>query len=197
MTNAKKNSALRKKLEKLNIAELFDRLAKLSPKMAASINQSDKNNKRRLIRYLEIIQQDKNFKSQTNKRKYQTLIIGLDCPAKILKRRIAQRLIKRLKEQNLIGEVESLLQKGLSWKKLEDFGLEYKYISLYLQKKLSYQEMVEKLNLATNQFARRQMSWFRRWQRQGAKIHWCSDYEEVERLVEKFLRGIFIKKEPG
>ena len=56
--------------------------------------------------------------------------------------------------------------------KLEDFGLEYKFISQYLQDKLEYDEMVEKLNIAIRQFAKRQMTWFRRWEKQGKKIDW-------------------------
>jgi tRNA dimethylallyltransferase len=187
LAGVKKNLTLRKKLEKLNVDELFKRLAGRSLKMAAGLNQSDRNNKRRLVRYLEILEQDKNFKSQAGKKKYQTLIIGLICSPAELKRRIVKRLMTRLKEHNLIGEVEGLHQQGLSWKKLESFGLEYKYISLYLEDKLDYKTMVEQLLLASQQFARRQMSWFRRWQRQGAKINWLKDNEKIKELVKRFV----------
>lgn len=186
LSEAKKDLALRKKMEKLSAVELFLKLKKLAPKMAAKLNQSDKNNKRRLIRYLEILAQDKNFKSRNGKRKYQTLLIGVKFSKDILKQRIFKRLLERFKEQNMIGEVENLHSQGLSWKKLESFGLEYKFIAWYLQKKLSYEEMVERLNMAIYQFAKRQMSWFRRWERQGKKIYWITKEKQAEKLVKNF-----------
>jgi len=187
LSEAKKDLALRKKLEKLSAAELFNKLKKLVPKMAVKLNQSDKNNKRRLIRYLEIVGQDHNFKSRAGKRKYNALIIGVNFSRDILKQRIFKRLLERLKEQNMIGEVERLHEQGLSWKRLEDFGLEYKFVSLYLEGELQYEEMVEKLNLAIYQFAKRQMTWFKRWEKQGAKINWLKDFKKIEKLTKEFL----------
>ena len=188
LSNIKTDLNLRKKLEKLNAPELFEELKRLAPKMAAKLNQSDKNNKRRLIRYLEILKQDKDFKSQTGKKKYKALIIGVKISREILKQRIFKRLLARLKEQNMIGEVETLRGRGLSWKKLEDFGLEYKFIAMYLQKKLNYEEMVQKLNIAINQFSKRQLTWFKRWEKMGAEMHWLHNEEKIEKLVAKFLR---------
>ena len=187
LSDAKKDLALRKKLEKLNAGELFKKLEKLSPNLAVKLNQSDKNNKRRLIRYLEILEQDKNFKSRKGQKKYEALLIGLSYSGEILKQRIFKRLMDRLKEQNMIGEVENLRAKGLSWKRLEEFGLEYKFISLYLQGKLQYEEMVEKLNLAIFQFAKRQLTWFKRWEKQGANINWVKDNKKIEKLVKDYL----------
>ena len=166
---------------------LFNNFKKLAPKMAAKLNQSDKNNQRRLIRYLEIVGQDQNFKSRAGKRKYDAIIIGINYSRDILKQRIFKRLLERLKEQNMIGEVENLHKRGLSWKKLEEFGLEYKFIALYLQGKLQYEEMAEKLNIAIYQFAKRQLTWFKRWEKQGAKINWLKDSKKIEKLVRGFL----------
>ena len=188
LSNVKSDLALRKKLEKLGAQELFKRLEKLSPKLAAKLNQSDKNNKRRLIRYLEILGQDENFKSRAGQRKYDALIIGTNYSRDILKQRIFKRLLERLKEQKMIGEVERLHKRGLSWEKLEEFGLEYKYIALYLQGELKYDEMVEKLNQAIYQFAKRQMTWFKRWEKQGAKINWVRDGKKIKKLVREFLK---------
>lgn len=188
LANAQKDCFLRQELAKHGAGELFEKLKKIAPKMAAKLNQSDKNNKRRLVRYLEILEQDKDFKSQTGKKKYDALLIGVKCSREILKQRIAQRLIKRLKEQNLIGEVASLRGQGLSWKRLESFGLEYKFISFYLQKKISYEEMVEKLNIAINQFSKRQLTWFNRWEKQGARINWLKDGGGAAVLVRKFIK---------
>lgn len=188
LSDSKKDLDLRKKAEKLSANELFSKLSKLAPKMAARLNNSDKNNKRRLVRYLEIVGQDEDFKNQTGHKKYDALIIGLEVAREILKERIAKRLIDRLKKQNLIGEVETLRKRGLSWKRLEGFGLEYKFISLYLQKELSYEEMIEKLNIALNQFSKRQMTWFKRWAKQGAKINWLEDDEKIKKLVKNFIK---------
>jgi len=188
LSSIKKDLDLREKAETASADELFGRLKNLAPKVAARLNQSDKNNKRRLVRYLEILEQDKNFKTKTGRKLYDALIIGLETPREILKERIAKRLIYRLKEQNLIGEVEGLHNRGLSWKRLEAFGLEYKFVSLYLQKQLSYEEMVEKLTIALNQFSKRQLTWFKRWEKQGAKINWLDDEEKIRKLVEKFLK---------
>src|SRR3989339_182461 len=170
LADAKRDLALRKKAEELNAKELFSKLDKLAPKMAARLNNSDRNNPRRLVRYLEILGQDKDFKSQTGRGKYEALIIGIDCPREVLKKRITARLVERLEQQKMIEEVRKLRAGGLGWKRLEDFGLEYKFISLYLRKKLSYDEMVEKLDIAICQFSKRQLTWFKRWEKQGAKI---------------------------
>ena len=188
LSEVKKDLVARKKLEKLSVETLFNNLKKLAPKMAAKLNQSDKKNKRRLIRYLEILEQDKNFKSRRGKMKYDALIIGVKFNKDILKQRIFKRLIERFKEQNMIGEVENLHAQGLSWKRLEEFGLEYKYISLYLRGELKYEEMVEKLNLAIFQFAKRQFTWFNRWEKQGVKINWLKGGKKIEKLVVNFLK---------
>jgi len=188
LSDIKSDLVLRKKLDKLNALELFKKLEELAPKMAAKLNQSDKNNKRRLIRYLEILGQDKNFKSRIGKKKYQALLIGVNISREVLQQRILKRLIDRLKDQDMVGEIKKLRNGGLSWKKLEEFGLEYRFIALYLQNKLQYDEMIEKLNLAIYQFAKRQLTWFKRWEKQGAKINWLKDNKKIEKLVKTFLK---------
>lgn len=188
LSDIKSDLVLRKKLDKLNALELFKKLEELAPKMAAKLNQSDKNNKRRLIRYLEILGQDKNFKSRIGKKKYQALLIGVNISREVLQQRILKRLIDRLKDQDMVGEIKKLRKGGLSWKKLEEFGLEYRFIALYLQNKLQYDEMIEKLNLAIYQFAKRQLTWFKRWEKQGAKINWLKDNKKIEKLVKTFLK---------
>lgn len=188
LADVKKDWAKRRSLEKSTADELFNKLKKLSPKMAAKLNQSDKNNKRRLIRYLEILVQDENFRNRRGPKKYETLIIGLRFGEHILRQRIFKRLLERLKEQNMTGEVENLHKQGLSWKKLESFGLEYKFIALYLQGRMEYDELIEKLNIAIYQFAKRQLTWFKRWEKQGAEIYWVGGIKEIEKLVRDFLK---------
>ncbi|MFH1233911.1 MAG: tRNA (adenosine(37)-N6)-dimethylallyltransferase MiaA [Patescibacteria group bacterium] len=194
LSYGKPDLILRKKLEKLTINQLFAKIKKLSLKMVTKINNSDKKNKCRLIRYAEILLSDKAqpplppLSGWGNKEKYKALIIGLTCSRQELKKRIYKRIINRLEKEKMINEVKRLHKQGLSWKKMEAFGLEYKFISLYLQNKLTYEEMVEKLNIASSQFANRQMSWFRRWERQGAEINWVKDGKKVEKLIKMFLQ---------
>ena len=85
----------------------------------------------------------------------------------------------------MINEVEQLINKGLSHEKLERFGLEYRYISFYLQKKISKIEMIEKLNIAIHQFSKRQMTFFRNIEKNGIKINWINDnnYKSIIKLI--------------
>jgi len=206
LSKAKPDRKSREELEKLDANKLFKELQKLNPAFADKLHKSDRKNKRRLIRYIEITKEAKlPIGSLASKTKYDFLLIGLTWPRQILQERIYKRLIERLEKENMVGEVKRLHQQGVSWKRLESFGLEYKYVSLYLRKKLTYEEMVEKLNIAIRQFAKKQMTWFRRWERQGAKIHWlhyfvksdkisakqlnrAKDRREAERLVKGFLK---------
>ncbi|MCX6285270.1 MAG: tRNA (adenosine(37)-N6)-dimethylallyltransferase MiaA [Bacteroidetes bacterium] len=99
------------------------------------------------------------------------LIFGLNPGRETVRQRITARLQDRL-ENGMIGEVERLLEQGIPPERLKAYGLEYKYLTQYLEGKLSYDEMFRLLNIAIHQFAKRQMTWFRRMERQGMKIHW-------------------------
>jgi len=182
------NIILREKLAKLDAENLYYKLEKLDKAKAQKLNNSDRKNKRRLIRYLEIASSPGNFKAEKIKPDYDALIIGLAWPQEVLKDRIYKRLRHRLEKENMIEEVKKLHSWGVSWKRLEDFGLEYKYISLYLQKKMAIREMTEKLNIAIRQFSKKQMTWFRRWESQGVTIHWIKDKKEANKLVGNFLK---------
>jgi len=190
---AKPDKNLRAKLEQISLEELFKKINKINKKFAQSINESDQKNKRRLIRYLErqITQkQEKGFidNKKNNNLNYNALIIGISCAKEELHKKIYKRLIERLEKQNMIEEVKELHNaKKITWKRLESFGLEYRYISLFLQEKLSYEEMVNQLFIAIRQFAKRQMSWFRRWENQGAKINWLKNKKEAQDLIKEFL----------
>ena len=120
---------------------------------------------------------------------FQALVIGLTWPKEALQKRIMTRLIERLDKEDMIGEAERLhKQHKVSWKRLQGFGLEYKYIALHLQNKITYSEMVEQLARASYQFSRRQMTWLRRWERQGREIHWVKNKTEARRLVRNFIK---------
>ncbi|MFA5248087.1 MAG: tRNA (adenosine(37)-N6)-dimethylallyltransferase MiaA [Patescibacteria group bacterium] len=194
LTDIKPDNELREKLENLSTEELFAELEKKNPVFAEKLNNSDKNNKRRLIRYLEInnspLERGGSPKGDgvcEAGSEYDFLLLGLTYPKEILTERIYKRLIERLEKEGMIQEVSDLHdKKGLSWERLIEFGLEYKFISQYLQEKIDYDQMVELLDRAINQFAKKQITWFRRWEKKR-RINWVEDKKEAEKMVDEFL----------
>jgi tRNA dimethylallyltransferase len=177
------DNSLRKKLEKKTPAQLFAMLQKLDPKRAKAM---DPLNSRRLIRAIEIARTlGKVPKIKKSKPKYDPLYIGLYVDPEKLKEKICKRLKKRLGE-GMIKEAISLHKKGLSWKRMYELGLEYRYLALYLQKRMTREEMAETLEKEIWQYARRQMTWFRR----NGNIHWYSpkDVGSIAGKVEKFMK---------
>ncbi len=150
---------LREKLNKLTTEELFHKLKKLDPKRAKEIHQ---NNRPRIIRAIEIACVLGKTKPAKVQPLYNAVQIGI-VPASldILQKKIKKRLLQRL-NLRMIEEVKNLHKKGLTWKRMEELGLEYRYISLYLQGKMTKQEMIDQLNLKIFQYAKRQMTWFKR-----------------------------------
>ncbi len=188
LSNTTPDLKKRKILEALDKEQLFLRLEKLKPDFAHELNNSDRNNPRRLVRYLEILETESSVICK-NKSPYQFLILGLDWSDEILKERIIKRIVDRLDNQDMLGEVQRLHAEGVSWKRLISFGLEYKFISYHLTTKLSYEEMITKLSDASYRFAKRQKTWFKRWQRQGREIVWVENMSEAEKKLDKFLRN--------
>jgi tRNA dimethylallyltransferase len=189
LNGAKPDKDLRENLEKKSIEKLFVELKKINYKFANKLNDSEKKNKRRLIRYIEVMQnKDASFSIKLSSKNYNFFLLGLTHPKEVLWERIYKRLLDRLEKEDMIEEVKMLHAGGVKWKRLESFGLEYKFISLYLQDKMYYEEMVEKLNIASRQFAKRQMTWFRRWEKQKRKICWIKNKKEVGRLIKDFLK---------
>ena len=156
------NEKLRKILNKKDAVQLFQILQKLDKARAKTI---DSKNKVRLIRAIEIakalgkVPKLKNVSNSTQP--YKFIKIGLYLPAGILKEKINKRLLARIKN-GMLKEIEGLHKKGLSWKRMEELGLEYRYVALYLQKKISKEEMIQKLNSEIYKYAKRQMTWFKR-----------------------------------
>jgi tRNA dimethylallyltransferase len=200
LTDIKPDENLRNDLEEKSVAELFEILQEKNKSFAEKLNNSDKNNKRRLIRYLEIMGKSplerggstaepgcvtaaKRGNGENKNNNYNFLLLGLTYPKEILAERIHQRLINRLEKEGMIQEVSDLHDKtGLSWERLEEFGLEYKFIARYLQEKIDYDQMVELLDRASNQFAKKQLTWFKRWEKKRG-IHWIKDQNEAEKLI--------------
>ena len=160
--DVKPNKELREKLSHKTAQQLFVMLDKLDKERAKNI---DKNNPVRLIRAIEIAKSLGKVPSLLPRQdlcRFDVLKIGLKVPDEILKERIKIRLIARIKK-GMIKEIENLhLKNKVSWKRLESFGLEYRYVALYLQGKLSKEEMLDKLNTEIWHFAKRQNTWFKR-----------------------------------
>ncbi|MEK7184842.1 MAG: tRNA (adenosine(37)-N6)-dimethylallyltransferase MiaA [Patescibacteria group bacterium] len=155
------NIYLRKELKDKNREELFEILKSLDEKYAISLNNSEKYNASRLIRAIEISKALGTIpKINKNNSKYDIKWIKLELPKEELKKRIHNRLIKRM-DQGMIDEVKKLHKNGLSWKRMEDLGLEYRYTSRYLRKLISKEQMLEKLETEIWHYAKRQILWFK------------------------------------
>ncbi len=155
----KPNKTLRKQLSLLSPSELFEKLQTLAPDRAIDI---DSQNSVRLIRAIEIATALGSVPKTQRKQKYDVEWIYLDFPDEVLKKRIHDRLIKRMKT-GMLAEVENLHEQGVSWKRLESLGLEYRYLALCLQNKLSKADMLTQLELATWHYAKRQRTWFKKY----------------------------------
>ena len=108
-------------------------------------------------------------------------LIILNPSQEILYKNISVRLEKRI-DQGMVTEVEQLRTAGISWKRLESFGLEYKYIALLLQKKITLEEMKERLEFEIRHYAKRQLTWLRRFEK-TIPLHWITTPEEAEKLI--------------
>ena len=153
------NLKLRKDLEKESVPELFKMLKKLDSGRAKTI---DPKNRVRLIRAIEIVKAlGKVPKITAVEPLYKFIKIGLYLPEEKLKEKIRIRLFARIRG-GMVQEAKKLHKNGVSWKRMQELGLEYRYLALYLQNKISKKEMLEKLSAEIYQYARRQMTWFKR-----------------------------------
>lgn len=183
------NKKLREKLYSKSAIALFEYLKKLDPDRAKNI---DKDNKVRLVRAIEIAKALGKVPPLSARQglaeKLDVLKIGLTLPSEILKERIKTRLFTRIKK-GMIKEIENLHEKGLSWKRMNNLGLEYRYVALYLQKKMTKEEMIKKLNTEIWHFAKRQKTWFKR----DLNIIWIdprknSEKSKAQKEINKFLK---------
>ena len=180
------NAALRKEMEALSMEELAARLLHLNP---ALHNTTDLTGRERLIRAIEIAEHTSTHGSreEIERPDIVPLVIGVRWDRAILRERITRRLKERL-GQGMIEEVQRLHDSGIPWERLDEMGLEYRYVSLYLQGKLTYEEMFKTLNIRIHQFAKRQDTWFRGMERRGITIRW------IEGADEAALRELVLKK---
>lgn len=192
MPEVPENRALRESLEGKSIEELTAILSRYKNLH----NTTDVDTAKRAIRAIEIAEYynqhpdeaagtDPKFSKPLN-----TLVIGLDIPREARRESISRRLRARL-EEGMVEEVRTLIDRGIAPEDLIYYGLEYKYLTLYIIRQMSYEEMVSQLEIAIHQFAKRQMTWFRGMEKRGTKINWLpyniSDQDflsEVVRLME-------------
>ncbi len=177
----KPNWSLRRTLDKFSTEELFKKLKELDQKRAETI---DKHNKRRLIRAIEIVLKTKKPVPELKKipLPYPVLILGIKKKKDELEKLIEKRFLKWL-EEGFLKEVLNLKKMGLSWKRIEEFGINYRTASQYLQKLITEDEFIKKSLIELRNYAKRQMVWFKR----DKRIIWIKTQKEAERLVKRFL----------
>jgi tRNA dimethylallyltransferase len=180
--DVKPDEKLRAQLEKYTTEKLLKTLGKLDEKRFKTIDQ---NNRVRIIRAIEIAKSLGSVPKIVSDSKYNVLQIGITAPNEVLRDRIYKRLIRRM-NGGMVNEIKKLHKNGMSWKRMEQLGLEYRYLSRFLTGKYSKAEMLEKLNSEIWQFARRQKSWFRR----DNRIKWykLEEQKKIEREIKKFAK---------
>jgi tRNA dimethylallyltransferase len=183
MVEVPPDSGLRAELEKKPLEELREILSTFK----TLHNITDIDTKKRAIRAIEIEHFNRN--RQTKKGlfpKLNPLIVGIMFDREIRRSRISSRLRQRI-DEGMVDEVKLLLEKGISSEILIYYGLEYKYITLYLTGKLAFEKMISDLEIAIHQFAKRQMTWFRGMEKRGTVIHWVDGNLPLAEKVEKVL----------
>jgi tRNA dimethylallyltransferase len=179
-----RNEALREELESKDDSELTALLMAFKELH----NTSDTSDRNRLIRAIEI--QIYNKENKIIEEKYPPIdyrLFAIFFERDELKKRITKRLKERL-NSGMVEEVQGLLNSGITADQLKFYGLEYKFLAQYVIGELSYNDMYQKLNSAIHQFAKRQMTWFRRMEKQGFEIHWIPGNIPLERKVEIVLK---------
>ena len=184
------NPELRESLADKSLEELTALLATYK----SLHNTTDVDTAQRAIRAIEI----EEYYRQTplDRRpfpKIESLTLGVDVSREVRRERISQRLRKRL-DEGMCGEVERLLAEGIKPEDLIYYGLEYKYVTLYVTGQITFDEMAQQLEIAIHQFAKRQMTWFRGMERRGTPILWIrlgEDFDETLRLNPGLAEKIF------
>jgi tRNA dimethylallyltransferase len=147
-------------------------------------NITDIDTKKRIIRAIEIEHFSKARKIQVSEGpKVKSLVVGIMLDRDIRRKRISERLKQRL-DSGMVDEVRNLINAGVAAETLIYYGLEYKFITLFLTGNLTYNEMASELEIAIHQFAKRQMTWFRGMEKRGIKIHWIDSEIPMEEKIE-------------
>jgi tRNA dimethylallyltransferase len=178
------NDELRQKLEGKSLGELTQILKTYKSDLH---NQTDIENEKRAIRAIEIEEYYlSNPEIDTGMPDIRSLVVGVKFDRLSRRKRITERLRQRFKE-GMLDEVQRLLDSGLTPEQLTYYGLEYKFMTQHLTGQITWQEMFDGLNVAIHQFAKRQMTWFRRMEKQGIEIRWLDGYLPLEEKVTKIM----------
>ena len=180
------NESLRLELAQLNQKELVERLQRIS---SALHNNTDLVDRDRTIRAIEI-EEFKSIATKVAKSPVQkSIVIGLKMDREKIRERIGDRLKVRL-DEGMIEEVQSLIERGVSHQQLNYYGLEYRFLSKYIQGEMNDVEMFDGLVQAIRRFAKKQMTWFRRMEKKGQKIDWIDAEEQMDVKVQQALNVI-------
>ena len=181
MPQVPENKELREKLKDKTLTELTSILKTYK----TLHNTTDVDSCKRAVRAIEIAEFYRNQQPEERKNKpLNSFIVGVDIEREARRRKISERLQMRL-NSGMVDEVRALLKEGISPDDLISYGLEYKYLTEYLIGRLSYVEMVSKLEIAIHQFAKRQMTWFRGMERRGFSIFWLDAFLPLDEKIMK------------
>lgn len=180
------NPELRKSLEGKSLPELTAILSDLKRQTGSVMhNTTDVDSCQRAIRAIEI--ETYNLHTPMDRRAMppiDSLVIGVNIDRDLRRAKITKRLKARL-EEGMVDEIRGLLNSGIKAEDLTYYGLEYKYVTLYVTGELSYDEMFRQLEIAIHQFAKRQMTWFRGMERRGTKIEWIDTTLPMDEKITK------------
>ena len=177
------NPGLRESLKDKSLLELEQILAGYK----VLHNKTDVDTAQRAIRAIEIEEYYKNEAPDVNEYDpINSLIIGIDIDRELRREKISRRLRVRL-DEGMVNEVRKIIDSGVKPEDLIYYGLEYKYLTLYIIGKLSYEDMISQLEISIHQFAKRQMTWFGGMERRGSTIHWIDATLPTEEKIEKTL----------
>lgn len=165
-------------------------LARQIEVLGGTLSAEDRKNRHRLIRKLEVLLFSEEQKQTRESLKIEKLhVFGIDLPRDIVRRRISDRLIERL-DNGMVEEVKGLIEAKVPVEWLSALGLEYRYISNHLRRKMSYPEMFNSLETAIHQFAKRQSTWFRRMEKRGVEIHWINGQLSNDKKLDAIVSTI-------
>ena len=188
------NPELRKKMEVMTLEELDQMLLKLKPDLH---NRTDLALRDRVVKAIEIAtymqspEYEKNKEELLTRQEVKPLVLGTTIDRTILRENIRKRLVERL-DEGMIEEVEALHNQGFSYERMERLGLEYKFVSEFLEGKIKTKdEMVQGLYTAICQFAKRQETWFRGMERKGVDIHWLTKEADQNKKFEDAFKIIY------
>lgn len=180
------NPTLRERLESLSLEALKALLATYK----TLHNTTDVDTVKRAVRAIEI---EAYYREHTSAQEtvppIPSVVFGLQLDREVRRERISRRLRERLQE-GMVEEIQGLLTRGIAPEQLLYYGLEYKYVTLYVTGALSYADAVRQLEIAIHQFAKRQMTWFRGMENRGIHIHWLDALDPVEVNVQRMLETV-------